>query len=40
MGMNFQVGFFENPADFWLVLLGIIVFAVGILAFARWRRWI
>jgi len=40
MGMDFQVGFFENPDDFWLVLLGMVVFAVGILAFARWRRWI
>ena len=34
MGMNFQVGFFEDPDDFWLVLLGMGVSAVGILAFA------
>lgn len=40
MGMNFQVGLFDNPGNFWLVLLAMIVFSAALLGYARIRRWI
>jgi Mg2+ and Co2+ transporter CorA len=40
MGMNFQVGFFENSANFWVVVGAMAVFGVGLLAAARWRGWL
>jgi len=40
MGMNFKLGFFEDTANFWLVLGGMAVFAVTLLAVARLRRWL
>lgn len=39
MGMNFQMGFFEDTTNFWFVLLGMGVFAVVIVAWARFRHW-
>ncbi len=40
MGMNFKVGFFDNTANFYVVLGAMLAFAFVILAVARWRRWI
>jgi magnesium transporter len=40
MGMNFQVGFFDNPDLFWIVLAGMLAVALGTIAFARWRGWL
>ncbi|HEX5012789.1 MAG TPA: CorA family divalent cation transporter [Candidatus Limnocylindrales bacterium] len=40
MGMNFQLAFFDNSANFLLVLAAMVVLAVAILVIARWRRWI
>lgn len=40
MGMNFKLDFFENVDNFMLVIGGMLVFAVALLAFARYRRWI
>ena len=40
MGMNFKLGFFDNPENFWLVVVAMLGLAVGILGFARFRRWI
>ncbi len=40
MGMNFKVGFFDDPNYFWIVLALIAAFALGTIAFARLRRWI
>lgn len=40
MGMNFKVGFFEDPNFFWVVLGGMGLIAAGTLLFARWRRWL
>jgi magnesium transporter len=40
MGMNFKLPFFDEPANFWLVIAAMVTLAVGILAFARRRRWI
>ena len=39
MGMNFELPFFDQPANFYLVVLAMIVFAVALLAVTRWRRW-
>ena len=40
MGMNFKLGFFDDPTNFWFVLGGMAVFAVTLLAVARLRRWL
>ena len=40
MGMNFQLGFFDNAGNFWVVITAMVVFAVLILGVARWRRWL
>ena len=40
MGMNFKLGFFDDPSNFWLVLGSMAVFAVAILGIARLRHWL
>jgi magnesium transporter len=40
MGMNFKLGFFDDPTNFWLVLVVMAVMAVAILGISRWRGWI
>jgi magnesium transporter len=40
MGMNFKLGFFDEPSNFFVVVAAMIVLAVGILAIARAKRWI
>jgi Mg2+ and Co2+ transporter CorA len=40
MGMNFQVGFFEEPAMFWIVVGSMLTIAAGTLVVARWRGWL
>jgi magnesium transporter len=40
MGMNFQVSLFEEPGNFFIVLGAMLVFSIGLLSFARLRRWI
>lgn len=40
MGMNFQIAFFGEPRNFWLVLAAMALFAGVLLLVARWRRWI
>jgi magnesium transporter len=39
MGMNFKVSFFDEPGNFFYVVGAMAVFAIGLLAVARWRRW-
>lgn len=39
MGMNFEVPFFEESGNFFVVLAAMVGFAVLLLAVARWRRW-
>jgi Mg2+ and Co2+ transporter CorA len=39
MGMNFQLEFFDQPGNFLLVVAAMLVFGLGLLAIARWRRW-
>jgi Mg2+ and Co2+ transporter CorA len=40
MGMNFRLGFFDQPVNFWFVLAAMAVLATGIIGFSRWRGWI
>ena len=40
MGMNFQMSFFEQASNFWVVLGAMGLLAVGIVAISRWRDWI
>lgn len=40
MGMNFQIPFFDEPGNFYLVLAGMIVFSGVLIGVARWRRWL
>ena len=40
MGMNFQIGFFDNAANFYVVVVAMLVISITILVLARWRRWI
>ena len=40
MGMNFKVGFFDNPNVFWFVVAGMIAMALSTLWLAHWRGWL
>jgi Mg2+ and Co2+ transporter CorA len=40
MGMNFKVGLFDDPQNFFVVVAAMAVLAAAILLFARFRRWI
>jgi Mg2+ and Co2+ transporter CorA len=40
MGMNFRLGFFEDPNMFWAVIGFMLTVAVVTLGFARWRGWL
>lgn len=40
MGMNFKIGFFDNPANFWLAVGAMATLAVAVLGISRWRGWI
>jgi magnesium transporter len=40
MGMNFKLGFFDEPSNFLWVVGSMAVLAIGILAVARARRWL
>jgi magnesium transporter len=40
MGMNFEVGLFDEPNLFWAVVGAMFVMAIGTLGFARWRDWL
>ncbi|HEY8178514.1 MAG TPA: CorA family divalent cation transporter [Candidatus Limnocylindria bacterium] len=40
MGMNFKIGFFDSPSNFWLAVGAMVTLAVAVLGIARWRGWI
>jgi magnesium transporter len=40
MGMNFKLAFFEQPGNFWLVIVGMLGLAGSIGGISRWRGWI
>ena len=40
MGMNFQVGLFEDPRMFWVVIGSMVLFALTTLIVARRRNWL
>jgi len=39
MGMNFDMPFFEDTTNFWVVLVAMGVFALSLLGIARVRHW-
>lgn len=40
MGMNFDIPFFNDTNNFWIVVAAMVILAIGIVIAARWRRWI
>ena len=40
MGMNFKLGFFDDPNMFWFVIAGMAGIALGTIGLARWRGWL
>ena len=40
MGMNFQLAFFDDTANFWWIVAGMAALAVGTLLVARLRGWL
>jgi magnesium transporter len=40
MGMNFQMPFFGDTTNFWIVVGSMVAMAVVIFGVARWRHWI
>ena len=40
MGMNFKIGFFDNPENFWIAVGAMGLLAVSVLGLSRWRGWI
>jgi Mg2+ and Co2+ transporter CorA len=40
MGMNFKLGFFDEPTNFFVVIAAMVLLSGAILAVARWRAWI
>jgi magnesium transporter len=40
MGMNFELGFFDNATNFWIVVAAMLALATLILVVARTRHWI
>jgi Mg2+ and Co2+ transporter CorA len=40
MGMNFRIGFFDNPENFWIAIGAMLALAVVVLGVSRWRGWI
>ena len=40
MGMNFQLAFFDEPSNFFVVLGAMAITALSLLLAARWRHWI
>jgi magnesium/cobalt transport protein CorA len=40
MGMNFKLPFFDDNANFAVVIIAMVVLSIAILGYARWRTWI
>ena len=40
LGMNFKSDIFEHENGFWFTVIGLVVVAIGLTIFARFRRWI
>lgn len=40
MGMNFEIPFFDEPDNYYVVLGAMVLFSGLLLVVARWRRWI
>ena len=39
MGMNFHVPFFDDPGNFFVVLVAMAAFSLALVGLARWRGW-
>jgi Mg2+ and Co2+ transporter CorA len=40
MGMNFDIPFFDEPGNYFLVVGAMAVFGILVVVYARWRSWI
>lgn len=40
MGMNFHLGFFDEPDNFYIVVGAMATLAISVVLLARWRHWI
>lgn len=40
MGMNFQIPFFDDPGNYFLVVGAMVTFGILVIIFARWRSWL
>jgi LPXTG-motif cell wall-anchored protein len=40
MGMNFPLAFFDQPSNFFVVIGLMVITGLGLVLFARWRRWL
>jgi magnesium/cobalt transport protein CorA len=40
LGMNYKVDFFESESGFWITIAGMVLIALGLTVFARFKRWI
>jgi len=40
LGMNFKADIFELEYGFWITVAGLVLFAIGLAMFARFKRWI
>jgi Mg2+ and Co2+ transporter CorA len=40
MGMNFEIPFFDEPSNYFLVVGVMVIFGILVLIFARWRSWL
>lgn len=40
MGMNFEIPFFDEPGNYFLVVGTMVVVGILVLVFARWRSWL
>jgi len=40
LGMNFKVDFFESSSGFWITITGMVLMAIGLTIFAKFKSWI
>jgi magnesium transporter len=40
MGMNFKLSIFDDPNNFWIVVIAMVTFGIAMVVIARRRRWV
>jgi Mg2+ and Co2+ transporter CorA len=40
LGMNYKVDFFESQYGFWITISGMVLIALGLTIYARFKGWI